>query len=102
MSDPPSPLKKLMKEIERKQYGKYKRKIKISEDDPFTNIFIKDSQYKRKVKTQNSKKHLTKSVTPPYSIKLDQTKMEDSNNKDEESDLSSERGVVADGSWKNQ
>ena len=39
MNDPPSPLKKIMNEIERKK-GKGKRKIKISEDDPFTNIFL--------------------------------------------------------------
>ena len=40
-------MKRIMNEIERKK-GKGKRKIKISEDDPFTNIFIKDSQYTMK------------------------------------------------------
>ena len=42
MNDPPSPLKKIMKQIEKKQV-KVKKKIKISEDDPFTNIFLQDS-----------------------------------------------------------
>ena len=45
MNDPPSPLKKLINEIEKKN-AKPNRKFKISEDDPFTNIFIKESQYK--------------------------------------------------------
>ena len=42
MNDPPSPLKKIIKQIEKKQV-KAKKKIKISEDDPFTNIFLQDS-----------------------------------------------------------
>ena len=57
-----------MNEIERKK-DKGKRKIKISEDDPFTNIFLKDSQYKRK----NMQKKPTAQSLSPYlskSLKL--------------------------------
>ena len=102
MNDPPSPLKRIMNEIERKK-GKGKRKIKISEDDPFTNIFIKDSQYTMKA-PKRQPGMAAQSVSPTLhkaggglDLQLKAAVLEAA---DEESDVSSERGDVAEGSWK--
>ena len=102
MNDPPSPLKRIMNEIERKK-GKGKRKIKISEDDPFTNIFIKDSQYTMKA-AKRQPGTAAQSVSPTLhkaggglDLQLKTAVVEAA---DEESDVSSERGDVAEGSWK--
>ena len=91
-----------MNEIERKK-GKGKRKIKISEDDPFTNIFIKDSQYTMKA-SKRQPGMAAQSVSPTLHKAgggLDfQLKAAVVEAADEDSDVSSERGDVAEGSWK--
>ena len=97
-------MKRIMNEIERKK-GKGKRKIKISEDDPFTNIFIKDSQYTMKV-PKRQPATAAQSVSPTLhkaggglDLQLKTAVVEVA---DEESDVSSERGDVAEGSWKDR